>query len=105
MFPPGAGNLFHFKLDQDQYSIKQEDYCKKPLIFDQKDLTTTTYLNEFFYVFDKFSRWQGMRSQSITESHLWKPPTCSRGVIGLRIPHLGMETGALLCRRFHACPR
>ena len=67
MFSPGAGNLFHFKLDQGQYSIKPEDYGKKPLIFDKKDLAATTYLNEFFfYVFDKFTRWQGMRSQSIT---------------------------------------
>jgi hypothetical protein len=31
MFSCGAANLFHFKADQPKYSIKPEDYGKKPL--------------------------------------------------------------------------
>jgi hypothetical protein len=61
MLPVGAANLFHFKHDQAQYSIKPENYCKKPLIFPKEDLTASCYLNGFFfYVFSKFSDWQNM---------------------------------------------
>jgi hypothetical protein len=43
------------------------------------------------YVFSKFSDWQSMK--------------CSPGALWHRMTHVGPLTGALLCRRFHACPR
>ncbi len=59
MFPVGAANLSHFKYDQAQYSIKPENYCKKPLIFPKEDLIANCYLNNsFFYMFCKFSQLQ-----------------------------------------------
>jgi hypothetical protein len=67
MLPVGAANLFHFKHDQAQYSIKPDQYGKKPLIFPKNDLTASCYLNEFFfYVFSKFSDWQNMKSMAVT---------------------------------------
>jgi hypothetical protein len=48
MFPVGAARLFHFKVDTPMYSIKPEDYGKKPLIFPRritpKPLTSTVLL-------------------------------------------------------------
>ena len=71
VFRPVAANLFHFKLEQDKYSIKPEDYGKKPLIFDKNDLTSSTYLNDFFfYVFQRFCTWQGMKSQSLDSANV-----------------------------------
>ena len=49
MLPVGAANLFHFKHDQAQYSIHPDHYGKKPLIFPKDDLTTSCYLNDFFF--------------------------------------------------------
>jgi hypothetical protein len=48
-------------------SIKPGDYGKKPLILDsdKNHPHTSTTSKFFFYVFNKFSGWQGMRSQSI----------------------------------------
>jgi hypothetical protein len=67
MLPVGAANLFHFKHDQAQYSIKQDQYGKKPLIFPKDDLTASCYLNDFFfYVFSKFSDWQNMKSMAVS---------------------------------------
>ena len=60
-----AENLFHFKLAQDKYSIKPEDYTRLPLFVDDKD--SKTLLNEFFfYVFSKFSSWQNMKDFQVT---------------------------------------
>ena len=41
-------NLFHFKLDQERYSIKPEDFIRLPL-FDEGNVQSSTYLNEFFF--------------------------------------------------------
>jgi hypothetical protein len=57
MLPVGAANLFHFKHDQAQYSIKPDQYGKKPLIIPKEDLAASCNLNNFFYVFSKFSDW------------------------------------------------
>jgi len=62
----GAANLFHFKADQTKYSIKPEDYGKKPL-FDNDELTGCCYLNDFFfYVFSKVSEWQNMKNMEVS---------------------------------------
>jgi hypothetical protein len=67
MLPVGPANLFHFKHDQAQYSIHPDHYGKKPLIFPKDDLTTSCYLNDFFfYVFSKFSEWQNMKSMTVS---------------------------------------
>jgi hypothetical protein len=67
MLPVGAANLFHFKHDQAQYSIKPDQYCKKPLIFPKDDLTASCYLNDFFfYVFSKFSDLQNIKSMPVS---------------------------------------
>ncbi len=40
---------------------------QKPLIFPKDDLTTSCYLNDFFfYVFSKFSEWQNMKSMTVS---------------------------------------
>jgi hypothetical protein len=58
MLPVGAANLFHFKHDQAQYSIKPDQYGKKPLIIPKEDLAASCNLNFFFfYVFSKFIDW------------------------------------------------
>ena len=55
-----AENLFHFKLDQPEYSIAPGDYGKLPLLHAEK--RHKTLLSEFvFYVFFKVSSWQSMR--------------------------------------------
>lgn len=60
-----AGNLFHFKKDQPEYSIKPEDHGSKPLISPTK--TSRTLLNEFFfYVLSKVSSWQSMAELRVT---------------------------------------
>ena len=57
-------NLFHYKAEQSKYSIKPEDYGKKPLFVVDKD--SNTYLNEFFfYVFSHVGRWQCLRELSV----------------------------------------
>jgi hypothetical protein len=67
MLPVGVANLFHFKHDQAQYSIKQDQHGKKPLIFPKDDLTASCYLNNFFfYVFSKFSDWQNIKSMAVS---------------------------------------
>jgi hypothetical protein len=67
MLPVGAANLFHFKHDQAQYSIKADHYGQKPLIFPKDDLTTSCYLSDFFfYVFSKFSDLQNMKSMTVS---------------------------------------
>ncbi len=46
LFPlTDAGGLFHFKKDQQQYSIKPEDYATKPLCVASKE---NQLRNEFF---------------------------------------------------------
>jgi hypothetical protein len=41
MLPACAANHFYFKHDQAQYSIKPDQYCKKPLTFPKDDLTAS----------------------------------------------------------------
>ena len=54
-----AGNLFHFKKDQAEHSIKQEDHGPKPPF--SKKGASQTLLNEFFfYVLSRVSSWQCM---------------------------------------------
>ena len=53
-----AENLFHFKIDQADYSMKPEDHGLKPLFADTKG-ASKTLLNEFFsYVLSKVSSGQ-----------------------------------------------
>ena len=60
-----AENLFHFKLDQREYSIAPGDYSRLPLFHDNK--CHKTLLNKFFfYVFFKVSSWQSMRDIHVT---------------------------------------
>ena len=60
-----AGNLFHFKEDQAEYSIKQEDHGSKPLC--SKKGASQTLLNEFFfYVLSRVSSWQCMTELRVT---------------------------------------
>ena len=60
-----AGNLFHFKKDQAEYSIKQEDHGSKPLF--SKKGASQTLLNEFFfYVLSRVSSWQCMTELRVT---------------------------------------
>ena len=60
-----AENLFHFKVDQPQYSIKPADYDTLPLFVDNK--SHKTLLNEFFfYVLSKVSSWQSMKDMTVT---------------------------------------
>ena len=55
-----SDNLFHFKLDQERYSIKPEDFVRLPL-YDEGHVQSSTYLNEFFFlVLSRFFQWQGM---------------------------------------------
>jgi hypothetical protein len=57
-------DLFHYKAEQSKYSIKPEDYGKKPLFVVDKE--SNTYLNEFFfYVFSHVGRWQCLRELSV----------------------------------------
>ena len=60
-----AGNLFRFKKDQAEYSIKPEDHGSKPL-FSNK-WASQTLLNEFFvYVLSRVSSWQCMTELRVT---------------------------------------
>ena len=60
-----AGNLFHFKKDQVEYSIKPEDHGSKPLF--SKKGASQTMLNEFFfYVLSIVSSWQCMTELRVT---------------------------------------
>ena len=57
--PGVAGNLFHFKKDQAEYSIKPEDHGSKPLF--SKKGAGQTFLNKFFFfVLSRVSSWQFM---------------------------------------------
>ena len=61
----GRRKPFHFKKDQVEYSIKQEDHGLKPL-FSNKG-ASQTLLNEFFlYVFSRVSSWQCMNELRVT---------------------------------------
>ena len=54
-----AENLFHFKANQADYSIKPEEHGTKPLFVDKGG--SKTMLKEFFFcVFSKVSSWQSM---------------------------------------------
>ena len=60
-----AGNLFHFKKDQAEHSIKQEDHGPKPPF--SKKGASQTLLNEFyFYVLSRVSSWQCMTEVRVT---------------------------------------
>ena len=53
-------NLFHFKLDQERYSIQPDKFISHPL-FDDTVVASNTYLNEFFFlVLSRFFHWQSM---------------------------------------------
>ena len=60
-----AENLFHFKADQADYSIKQANYGTKLLSVDKGD--RKSMLNEFFFhVFSKVLSWQSMSELTVT---------------------------------------
>ena len=60
-----AGNLFHFKKDQAEYSIKLEDHGSKTLF--SKKGASQTLLNEFFfYLLSRVSSWQCMTEFRVT---------------------------------------
>ena len=53
-------NLFHFKLDQERYSIQPDKFISHPL-FDDTVVASNTYLTEFFFlVLSRFFHWQSM---------------------------------------------
>ena len=54
-----TGNLFHFKKDQVEYSIKPEDHGSEPL-FSNKGASQTLLNEFFFYVLSRVSSWQCM---------------------------------------------
>ena len=60
-----SGNLFHFKKDQAEYSIKQEDHGSKPL-FSNKGASQTLLNEFFFYVLSRVSSWQCMNELRVT---------------------------------------
>ena len=60
-----AGNLFHFKKDQAEYSIKPKDHGSKPL-FSNKGASQTLLNEFFFYVFSRVSSWQCMNELRVT---------------------------------------
>jgi hypothetical protein len=52
--------LFHFKRDQERYSIKLDDFTRLPL-YDETHIQSSTYLNDFFFlVLSRFFYWQGV---------------------------------------------
>jgi hypothetical protein len=54
------------------------------------------------YMFSKYSDWQNMKSMTVSSMECVSALTWSTWALH---DSLGPATGALLCRRIHACPR